>query len=102
MGEALFQGGASPLENLLVKSKLFVAASALVLATLTTPAMAQMHMPGMTMPMPTKPADKKKNAAARRKGPTKATSKKKPVAKNKTSARATSKKPPAKAVQGMS
>ena len=101
MGEALFEGGASPLENLLVKSYLFVAASALVLATLTTPAMAQMHMPGMTMPMPAKHAVKKK-AAARKKGATKATPNRKAVAKNKASARVTSKKTPAKAMQGMS
>jgi hypothetical protein len=59
-----------------VKISLFAAAGALALASVSTPAAAQhMNMPGMTMPMPAKPAAKKKLAvkkkAAVRKGPAK-------------------------------
>ena len=49
-----------------MKSPLFVAASALVLATVSTPAPAQMHMPGMTMPMSAKRAVKKRPAAKKK------------------------------------
>ena len=49
-----------------MKSNLFVAASALVLATLATPVMAQMNMPGMSMSE--KHAAKKKAAAKKKPG----------------------------------
>jgi hypothetical protein len=54
-----------------VRVELYLAASALVLASVSAPAAAQMNMPGMTMPMPAKPTAKKKapakkNAAAKK------------------------------------
>jgi hypothetical protein len=50
--------------EIIVKSRLPIAASALALAPLAAPAVAQhQHMPGMTMPMPEKAEAKKKNAA---------------------------------------
>jgi hypothetical protein len=51
----------------------FLATSALALASLSAPAAAQMHMPGMNMPTPVKPAAK---TAAKKPAPKKATSKK--------------------------
>ena len=45
--------------------KLFAATSALALAAMSAPATAQMHMPGMTMPMPAKPAAKREPSAKR-------------------------------------
>ena len=46
-----------------MKFSLFVAASALALANVSAPAAAQMKMPGMSMPVPAKPAHHKKAAA---------------------------------------
>jgi len=65
-----------------VKSTLFVAASALVLATFSTPALSQMQMPGMTMPMPQKqkPTSKQKSAP-KKSSTTKKTAKKAPSKK---------------------
>ena len=65
--------------------KLLSAASALALVTLPGPAAAQHeHHPGMTMPMPAKPAVKKKPVA------------KKPVAKKAVAKKAAAKKPAAR------
>jgi hypothetical protein len=50
----------------------FLATSALALASLSAPAAAQMHMPGMNMPAPAKP----KAAAKKKAAPKKATAKK--------------------------
>ena len=63
-----------------MKIPLLLAASALAFATVSTPAMAQMHMPGMTMPMAAKPPAKKKSAA-KKKVSTKPTTRKKAAAK---------------------
>ena len=41
-----------------MKTRLFPAASAIALATFSTPSLAQMQMPGMSMPMSSKPAAK--------------------------------------------
>ena len=46
-----------------MKASFYMAVSALALASLPAPAAAQMHMPGMTMPMPAKKAPAKKAAA---------------------------------------
>src|SRR4051794_28150684 len=82
---------ASPSEYQKVKPALFAAASALALANLAAPAVAQhQHMPGMTMPMPAKPAAKKpaarKKAAAKKPAAEKAVAKTKPSAAKKASA----------------
>ena len=67
-----------------MKYQLFVAASALALAVLPSPAFAQHgSMPGMSMPMPAKPAPKKAAAA-----------KKKPVSEKVSKATAASKSKP--------
>jgi len=62
---------------------LFAAASALALGAVSAPAMAQMNMPGMHMPMP-----EKKKSSARKKAPVKknATVKKKAVSASKNGA----------------
>ena len=67
-----------------MKTQMFYAASVLALASFSVPVGAQhMHMPGMTMPMPEKPAAKKKAVK-------KATPKK--SAKNPAGSKATAKK----------
>ena len=43
-----------------MRFRFYLAASAIALATVSAPAVAQMHMPGMTMPMPAKKAPAKK------------------------------------------
>src|SRR5437764_10647720 len=65
--------------------KLFAATSALALAAMSTPATAQMNMPGMKTPMPAKPV-------AKEAAPTKRDTSKNPAARKKTSP----KKKPAK------
>jgi hypothetical protein len=77
-----------------VKSNFLIAASALALALPAAPVAAQMHMPGMSMPMPAKHAAKKKPAAKKaatkkssaKKAATKKASAKKTTAKKKTAA----------------
>jgi hypothetical protein len=68
-----------------VKMSLSTAVSAFALASLPAPAVAQMHMPGMTMSMPAKKAPAKKPAAKKatpkKIAVKKATNKKKPPAK---------------------
>lgn len=50
-----------------MKTRVFVAASAVVLASLGAPAIAQMTMPGMTMPMAKKPVGKKLSSKEKKK-----------------------------------
>ena len=68
-----------------MKMSLYVAVSAFALASLPAPALAQMHMPGMTMPMPAKKAAAKKptaeKAAPKKSTAKKTTNQKKPPAK---------------------
>jgi hypothetical protein len=74
--------------DIIVKSRLVVAASALALANLAAPAAAQhQHMPGMTMPMPAEPATKKK-PAAKKAAPKKKTAAKKAIVKKTAPAHA--------------
>ena len=56
-----------------MKYRLLIAASAIALASIPTPVLAQMNMPGMTMPMEAKPTPKK---ATSKKSPRKATTSK--------------------------
>jgi len=67
-----------------VKISLLLGASALAFASIPAPAIAQMNMPGMSMPMPAKHAAKKKAAAKKSVAPK--VSAKKRTAKNKAGA----------------
>ena len=76
-----------------MKTKLFAAASALALAVVAMPASAQhQHIPGMSMPMPTTPATKKKKLAPKKKAVAKKAAKKTPTKKSATE-KATATKP---------
>jgi|tagenome__1003787_1003787.scaffolds.fasta_scaffold20936849_1 hypothetical protein len=82
---------------------LLAAASALALGALSAPAMAQMHMPGMTMKMPKKkktPAAKKK-APAKKKGTAKKAAPSKTATKKTVATKPAPKKAAAKPMHGM-
>ena len=70
--------------------KLFAAASALALAAVSAPAVAQhQHMPGMTTPMPERPTTKKKKPLPKKKAAAKRRATKKPVTAKATTKAAT-------------
>src|SRR6185369_11102475 len=89
-GGVAADGGDASLWRSPVEMSLYVAVSAFALASLPAPALAQMHMPGMTMPMPAKKAAAKKPTAEK-------AAPKKSTAKKSTAKKTTNqKKPPAK------
>jgi hypothetical protein len=80
----------------------FTVTSAIALASLSAPAAGQMHMPGMTMPMPAKKQAATKKPAAKPKAATKAAAKKAGTTKKPAATHVTHKPaPPSSSMGGM-